>query len=57
MRIKEIYIVYHKLYDEYVKLYYCISTNGDKMEYYLERNSGKLLQLNGIEFYNILDGE
>jgi hypothetical protein len=55
MRIKETYIVYHKLYDEYVKLHYCLSTNGDKTGYYLERNSGKLERLDGVEFYELLE--
>jgi hypothetical protein len=54
MKIKETYVVYHEVYDEYVKLHRCLSYHGDEQAYYLERNSGSLLKLEGVEFYELL---
>ena len=54
MKIKETYIIYHTMYQEYVKIHWCINSSGSKNKYYIEFNNGIITELTGDEPYELL---
>jgi hypothetical protein len=54
MKIKETYIVYSEVYLEFVKLHFCLNQTGSSQKYFMERTDGKITQLSGVEFYELL---
>ena len=52
MKIKETYIVQEG--EEFIKLHYCLNSQGTNMQYFKEYNNGVIVRISGSDFYELL---
>ena len=52
MKIKETYIVEEN--SEFIKLHYCLNSQGTTIKYFKEYNNGVIVRIPGEEFYELL---
>ena len=52
MKIKETYIVEEN--DVFIKLHYCLNSQGTSMKYFKEYKDGVIVKITGEEFYELL---
>lgn len=52
MKIKETYIIEEN--GEFIKLHYCLNSQGSAMKYFKEYNNGVIVKIIGEEFFELL---